>query len=158
MRGCTLNASVGFQVLVRWIYHALVCFQYVWHLSLLYEDNSWCSIVCLKFGAPFANNSGKVVEFFCFSKKSGNSLLRWLTWNEKNVVIFIWKMVWLLFHAPGKTYKMVMEICVQVRENVRELVFRFRWESCGYAYLHIFTNINEGSFSAWQECLLFIHF
>ncbi len=47
----------------------------------------------------------------------------------KNIVIFIWKMLRLLFHAPGKTSlkmsKIIREICVQVREKNQGTFFIF---------------------------------
>ncbi len=64
--------------------------------------------------------SGKVKELFCFSKKSGNIIVKF------KKVIFIWNMImlWLWFHALAKMshqmLKIVREICVQVREEVRE--------------------------------------
>ncbi len=70
---------------------------------------------------------------FCFSKKSVNFFLH-ANYLDIKKVIFIWKMLLLSFHTPGKTSckmpKMAREICFQVREKVGEIFADFWWEPC----------------------------
>ncbi len=56
----------------------------------------------------------------------------------KIIRIFIWKMLWLSFHTPGKTSckmsEIVKDICVPVREKVRNLfqIFGVNHVPCVY--------------------------
>ncbi len=110
-----------------------------WKSPLSSQTNAAQIFFLSSQGSHWPGKSGKTWKksgqesqetFFLFLRKVRDLKKKMLiVMKIKIIMIFIWKMSRLSFHALGKTSlkmsKLVREICVQVREIVRELFFRF---------------------------------